>query len=149
MGILKKGTVGLIGPSVDLAIADSYSKAKGIPLNTLTRQDLDFFDLGINQDDGFNKELGMEDSDLVYQKLIKKGFGGEYKLRAEHDVFYKNMNSYMQNMLTGDINKMLSKHAIDILNTEYGFKLPIQKQDFENIYLKGRCEVVTPGKEFG
>jgi hypothetical protein len=149
LGILNRDTIGLVGPSVDLSIAHSYCRMKGVPLHTLTKSDLDFFDLEMVNQGNVEGNVVRENSNQMLMELVNKGFGGEFKSRVEKEVFYKNMNSKLNQMLTGDLNKMLSKHAIDILNSEYGFNLPLTKGDFEDIYLKGRCEVVTPGKDFG
>jgi hypothetical protein len=140
---MKPGITGLVGPTINLSTAASYCRARGIPLHTLTRQDLDFFDIEIPKESEIRIESNM------INLLRDKGFAGKYLEKIEQEQFYKNMQNGLQHILTQDINKMLCKHSLDVLNSEFGFNLDLEKKDFEDIYLKGRCELVTPGKEFG
>lgn len=145
LGILTDDTPGLIGPGVDSRLARAFCKSKGLDLYTLQKDDIEFFELSemIRRNERIQIDMNRK-----IALLRNKECEGEYVFEQEKEIEYLCMQESLNQLVVQDINKMIVKRAIDILQTKYGIDFALKREDFQDFGLKGRCEEVKIGKTF-
>lgn len=143
LGILHGDAKALVGPTVDFGLATHYCRAKGLDLYTLSSDDLDYFGLTAEVDGRLATWSG------VTRKLADRHYGGDFLKQRMREEWYRCAQASINELLVQDINKMLCKAALDILNSNFGLTLKYKPGDFDSVRVKGRAERITPGGGFG
>jgi hypothetical protein len=86
--------------------------------------------------------------DAISQLLKEKGGSGEFQRKREKRLEYLEMQPRLKELVVQDINKMIVRKALCLLESDYGIKVASSPEDFEKPGPKGRCEELQLQGEF-